>query len=299
MNNATIQLRTQQPLWLFCILLCVISLKPYAQESVISSGDDALPVQTVVIPPWGARGDKQSQYFPQLLALAFAKTEATDGPIIIKIYPENLSGTRSVMELKHKNTIHVSWYGATAERMQQLLPIKVSLLKNLNEYRVLLIRKEDQAKFSQVQTLDDLRQFTSGVSSYWSVTALLRENKLPVKTVNDFGLLFPMLKAGRFDYISRNIIEIWEEARLLEQDDLVIEQELLLKGGAPLYFFVNKTNVVLADRIERGLNLALADGSFDQLLSATPGFAEAAQEIESNRRRVLDLHTNQIDSSGH
>jgi len=273
--------------WLLCLLgFWGIQSSLHAQENTETH---------VVIPPWGINGDKQSEYFPKLLALALAKTEATDGATVIDIYPENLSGTRSMVELKHKNTIDVAWYGATAERMKELLPIKVSLLKDLGEYRVLLIRKTDQEKFSRVSSLKELRQFTGGASAYWSITNLFRENGLPVTTVNDFGLLFPMLKAGRFDYVSRNIIEVWGEARHLEQDGLVIEQDLLLKGGSPLYFFVNKTNTALADRIERGLNLALDDGSFDELLSATPGFAEAAEEIKSDRRRVITLHHSSND----
>lgn len=311
MNKTNKRLRKQRHFWPLCVLFGALSIPSVSQPGVtqeITSQDTISQnssveyveniqtehvnsTQTIVIPPWGVNGDKQSEYFPNLLALALAKTESTDGPIDISVYHEALSGTRSVVELKHKNSIQVAWYGATAERMRELLPIKISLLRDLGEYRVLLIRQQDQAKFSQVQTLDDLRKFTSGASAYWSVTTLLRDNNLPVKTVNDFSLLFPMLKAGRFDYISRNIIEVWAEAKSLEKDDLVIEQELLLKGGAPLYFFVNKNNTVLADRIERGLNLALADGSFDELLCATPGFAEAAQEIKSNHRRLFDLNT--------
>jgi len=306
MNKTNKRLRKQRHFWLPCALFAGLSIHSVSQYTIAQGAvaqnsvtqdteniqtEHVLPSQTIVIPPWGVNGDKQSEYFPKLLALALAKTEATDGPVDINVYHEALSGTRSVVELKHKNSIQVSWYGATAERMRELLPIKISLLRDLGEYRVLLIREQDQTKFSQVQTLEDLRKFTSGASAYWAVTSLLRDNHLPVKTVNDFSLLFPMLKAGRFDYISRNIIEVWAEAKALEKDGLVIEQELLLKGGAPLYFFVNKNNTVLADRIERGLNLALADGSFDELLCATPGFAEAAQEIKSNHRRVFDLNT--------
>lgn len=318
MNKTNKRLRKQRHFWPCCLLFMVLSIHSAAQLSAAqdnpvqdnsvksvpveensAQNTETIPVvqpsQTIVIPPWGVNGDKQSEYFPKLLALAFEKTAATDGAIDIKTYPEALSGTRSVVELKHKNSIQVAWYGATLERMRELLPIKISLLKELGEYRVLLIREEDQVRFSQVQTLDDLRQFTTGASAYWSITSLLRDNNLPVKTVNDFGLLFPMLKAGRFDYISRNIIEVWAEAKALEKDGLVVKQELLLKGGAPLYFFVNKNNTLLADRIERGLNLALADGSFDELLGATPGFAEAAQEIKSNHRRVFNLYAKVAD----
>lgn len=292
MNNTN---NSRSNLFAGWLLSCVCGLFCHSVNASLDSAEKKSPTaQTIVIPPWG-NDDKQNHYFPKLLQLAFDKTEDTDGTVTIQAYAENLSGTRSVVELKHKKTIDVAWYGATPERMAELLPIKISLLKELSDYRLLLIRAEDQDKFSRVETIDDLRKYTAGASAYWSVTHLFREHGLPVTTVNDFGLLFPMLKAGRFDYISRNLVEVWEEARRLEADGLVIEQQLLIKGGSPLYFFVNKSNILMANRIERGLNLALADGSFDELLRATPGFAEAAQEIKSNHRRVLDLYSKKTD----
>lgn len=243
----------------------------------------------VVIPPWGTNA--QNMYFPKLLALAFAKTEATDGPVDIQVYPGNLSSARFMADLKNKNTVDIVWNGSNKQREQELLPIYISLLKNLNEYRVLLIRKDDQQKFNAIHSLDDLRKMTAGTGADWPSTEILRSNDLPVITVGNASLLFSMLTAKRFDYMSRNLSEVWGEADAFEKNGLVIEDTLILHGGVPFYFFVNKDNKRLAERVERGLKIAIADGSFDQLFFSTPGFKRGSEEIASAKRRVLQLST--------
>jgi hypothetical protein len=162
----------------------------------------------------------------------------------------------------------------------------------LNEYRVLLIRKEDQEKFNAVHSLDDLRKLTAGTGADWPSTDILRNNHLPVITVGNASLLFSMLAAKRFDYMSRNLSEVWGEADAFERNGLVVESTLMLHGGVPFYFFVNKDNKKLAERLERGLKMAIADGSFDQLFFSTPGFKRGTDEIAFAKRRVLQLRTN-------
>ena len=56
-------------------------------------------------------------------------------------------------------SIDLLWSPTSPELEAEFLPVKVSLLKELNNYRLLLIRPETQAQFSRVKTLNDLRQF--------------------------------------------------------------------------------------------------------------------------------------------
>ncbi len=241
----------------------------------------------IVVPPWGAAGTP-SEYFVRVLALAFSKTEAAEGAVEIQAYPKVLTGTRFVADLKGNKTINVMWHGTSAEREQDLIAVPISLTKELNEYRVLLIRKEDQEKFSRVHSIADLRKFTAGSSTDWPSKDILKQNDLPVLTVANWALLKGMLKMKRFDYISRNIFEVWEEAVRYENDGLVVEKTLLLHGGVPFYFFVSKANPSLAARIERGLNIAIADGSFEQLFLSIDGFRQGAAELKNGKRRLLD-----------
>ncbi len=262
-------------------ILCVVAL--------LFCGSVAAEPQKIVIPPWGNTTSQQSVYVTKLLKLVLDKTANTDGPANIQMYPSNLSLARFMSDLKDNRGIDVIWSGTSKQKEAELLPIYISLLKNLNEYRVLLIRREDQKNFLAVSNVDDLRKFTAGSCEDWPSTSVLRFNDLPVITVNEYELLFPMLRAKRFDYMSRNLFEAWEEEKLLEKDGLVIEKSLLLHGGVPYYFFVNKNNKALADRITRGLKIALADGSFDKLFFSTLGFQRGNDEINSRLRKLLEL----------
>lgn len=231
----------------------------------------------------------QNKYFVDLLQLALDKTANTDGEARIRFYDYSLTSSRLMSDLEHAKTIDVVWNGTNPEREKALLPIKISLLKRLNGYRVLLIRQEDQAAFSRIHTLADLRRFRAGSGTDWPSTELLRNNDLPLLTATKKTLLFSMLKAHRFDYMTRNLCEVWEEFDQLKDDGIVIEQELLLHSGIPFYFFVSRDKPALADRIQRGLDMAAKDGSFDQLFNETSCFQQGMKELEPQKRRVLHL----------
>ena len=79
--------------------------------------------------------------------------------------------------------------------------MRISLVRELNDYRIFLIRKGEQARFRAVRTLADLRRFTAGAGEGWPSTAVLRANGLPVVTSIGFEQLFAMLGAKRFDYM--------------------------------------------------------------------------------------------------
>jgi hypothetical protein len=255
----------------------------------VSTGAVAEPLK-VVVPPWGGVG-AQNEYFVRVLALAFSKTEATDGVVDILEGAHNLTGARLNADLKNNKTFHVIWHGTSVQREHDLIAIPISLMKELNEYRVLLIRKEDQEKFSKVNSIDDLRKFTAGGAADWPSRDILLHNQLPVVTVANSTLLIPMLKMKRFDYMSRNVFEVWDEAVRYDKHGLAVEKTLLLHGGVPFYFFVSKANPQLAERIERGLKMAIADGSFEKLFLSIEGFNRGTDELHSGHRHLLQLNT--------
>ncbi len=98
-----------------------------------------------------------------------------------------------------------------------------------------------------------------------------------------------MLINERFDYFPRGIYEAYPEyeGRKEKFPDLFVEETILLHYPYPCYSFVNINNVRLADRVERGLNMMIEDGSFDEL------FFESHQEIieKSNLkgRRLFEI----------
>lgn len=258
---------------------------------VMLSGVSMADVLRITVPPI-EQSAPTSIFFPKLLELALSKTETTDGAFEVTQYPTLLTKARFEAELKRQNKgiIDVLWATTNKELETNLLPIRISLLKDLTSYRLFLIRKDDQEKFNQVKNLNDLRNLKAGQGVRWTDTEVLIANDLPVVTSPLFEPLFNMLLGKRFDYFPRSPHEIWAEEELFKNKGIVVEQHLMLHYITMKYFFVNKNNTQLADRIERGLNIAIADGSFDQLFYSIPGFKRGYDEIANKERLVLTLN---------
>jgi hypothetical protein len=71
---------------------------------------------------------------------------------------------------------------------------------------------------------------------------------------------------------------------------LVVESSLMLKYRAPIYFFVNAKNHSLADRIERGLRLAINDGSFDRHFYNSPVNRDIFTLEKMKGRKIFELN---------
>jgi hypothetical protein len=233
-------------------------------------------------------------YCADLLALALAleKTRATDGAFVIVPIYQSATSDRLVHQLADAPTqVDVIWTSNDEQRERLLRPIKISILRGLNSYRIFLIRKADQRRFDRIHTLDDLRRLKAGQGAQWPDTAVLLANRLPVIVAARSELLFDMLKQRRFDYFPRGLNEVWDEQQLHAGDDIVVEDTLMLHYPAPIYFFVNKQAAALADRIERGLRIAQQDGSFEALFLGVPFFKTGYELVKHKTRTVLELNT--------
>jgi hypothetical protein len=171
----------------------------------------------------------------------------------------------------------------------EFLPIKVSLLKELNSYRLLLIRPEMQAEFSRVNTLNDLRKFSGGMNAQWADADIMEANGLPLVKAVGYESLFRMLAAKRFDYFSRGLYQIQTEVKFYPELHLAIEKELMLHYPNYVYFFVHKDNKALAQRLVAGLETAQRDGSFDALFNSIPRYQWGTEQLKQNQRRILNL----------
>jgi len=71
---------------------------------------------------------------------------------------------------------------------------------------------------------------------------------------------------NRYEYRIKLLELVLEKTEKTHGDFLLQPIENITQGrGIIVYFFVNKKNVKLASRLERGLNITLKDGSFKKL----------------------------------
>jgi hypothetical protein len=239
----------------------------------------AAELTVTYVSPEGEKDQRQG-YFITLLTLALEKTTVSGTPFdkafSIQGHQANMTQSRAIRLLSsptglgagRNGRLDVLWTVTTIAREKVLLPVRIPLLKGLLGYRVFIINAADQHKFKHITTLAQLGQLIAGQGHDWPDTKILRANQLKVGTSSSYDALFDMLQAKRFDYFPRGVNEAWAELPLHQGKGFAVEESLLLSYPLPTYFFVAPGNVTLAARLERGLRMAIKDGSFDRLFNA-------------------------------
>lgn len=186
--------------------------------------------------------------------------------------------------------LDIVWYATTNEYEEQLMPIRICIFKGLLGYRVLMIKKGTQPRFNDIRTIEDLRKVSLGQGRFWADTSVLTANGLKVVKVVKYESLFFMLDGDRFDGFPRGAHEPWSEIQRYSKLDLDVEKNLLLSYTNPFYFFVSKSNTELAKNIERGLRIAIEDGSFEEYFMNDPTVKAAFQQANLKNRIIIPLN---------
>lgn len=267
------------------VLIACFSIAPGPH----SFANDARPVMTVVISREETlTPDHDDYYFSKVLELALTKTVPSHGPYRIKLVPVMPITNRLLRDIE-LGRVDITWMPYNVNAPTQLIPIEIRLLKNLSDHRVFLIRADDQARFSKVKTIEDLRSLRGGIGSHWPDRTVMEENGLPLVLSLSYFNLFKMLASNRFDYYSRGVHQILPEINAYAGKGLILERELLLRYENPVYFYVNRSNTLLYERLSIGLKIAIEDGSFDTLFRQFENLTWAEALLNHTNRRVIPL----------
>jgi hypothetical protein len=266
------------------LVLALAALMPLSAPAVEAPGGEVIRH----IRPDSDR-DLRNQYYIAMLRLALEKTRLGYGDYRLEPIEEQLSQGRAVSMVAEGRGLSVIWTMTSREREEKLLPVRIPLLKGLNGFRILLIRASDQPWFEDIRSLDPLKRLQAGQGHDWPDTDILRANNLPVTVSSAYESLFRMLDEGRVDYVPRALNEPWAEVNAFDDLDLAVEQSLLLYYPTASYFFVSRDNPRLAKRLEDGLKMALADGSFDKLFREHPINSEAFDKARLLKRTTIRL----------
>lgn len=231
--------------------------------------------------------EQPSDYFTTLLAMALNASKADNEEIDIIFSPRAYPQARRIKMLQNDKSNFVMWTMTDRERERQLRPIRIPLFKGLFGYRVLLIRKQEQARFDKVKTLQDLTPFLGGQGAHWPDTPILQANGLRLTTAETAESLFRMINAKRFDYFPRGVSEVWLELLQRKEPNLAVEENILFYYPADIYFFVNKENEALAQRIEKGMEALIDNGKFDQFFYHHPRVSLGLEQLK--QRRIIRL----------
>ena len=229
--------------------------------------------------------DPKQSYYIDLLRLAMEKSQDQYGDYRLLPVEMDMPQGRTI-KLVEQGKLDVVWTMTSMEREQQLRAVYFPLLKGMMGHRIAIIRKEDEARFTGITTIEQLQKIPVGQGSDWPDSDILQRQGFTLVRGAAHNLL-NMLEKHRFDYFLRALHEPWDE--IVDKPMLMVEPHFVIVYPAPLYFFVSPDNSPLAERIEYGLRAALVDGSFDELFyyhAITEGMLSRAKLTE---RRVFRL----------
>jgi len=233
------------------ILICLISI-----SSSVRAQDKIIVTHYQV----------QSRYAFGLSLLDLALSKLDTNYEIISPYKDRaleINEARGEIEVI-TGDLDLEFMSTTSHRESSMIPIKIPVYQGILGLRLLLIKPSMSPKISQVKSLETLRPFIAGHGVHWGDLPVYEANNLKVVTSANYESLFKMLIGGRFDYFHRGVNEIWDELDRYSKD-LKIADHLMLYYPHPVYFFISKHRPELALQIEKGLKIAIEDGSYEKL----------------------------------
>lgn len=245
-------------------------------------------LETIYYPRQGPSANLHSEYPIKLLQMALKKSGKQYELMPSSDSIPNMQQARSLKEVEEgRGNVHIFWSVTSKEREQRVMPIRIPIDKGLLGWRLPLVMEQHADQFKNVKDLAGMKQFISGQGHDWPDTDILRANGLPVQTSPNFESLFLMLEAGRFNYFPRSITEIWREAGQHSKQGMVVAHSVILHYPSAYYYFVNKNNTTLARDLSKGLEVAIADGSFEKLFHQYHD--EALKLADLKNRTVIEL----------
>lgn len=260
--------------------------------SIATESDSLLKNQQkldfVKVIPSSENDFKSHEYYTKLLLLALAKTADEYGETEIVQTKEMMVQERNFIELEH-GKIDVYWSVTSNSRESTSIPIRIPLLNGVMGYRVSLILKDQLDYFSQQSIEQFTKKTVAGQGHDWPDYEILKSNNLLVLGTSNYDALIELLKRKRIDHFPRAINETLVEIETLNDPELSVEPNILLYYPSYMFFFVSSSKPNLAKRIEKGLNLAIAEGSFQCQFEKYIDIERISKKLGLKERKLVIL----------
>lgn len=230
--------------------------------------------------------DPKQSYFVDLLKLTLEASKDQYGDYLLQPINIEMAQARTSIMLQRNKYIDLTWRMTSKKLEQQLQAIYFPILKGLMGYRIFIVTKEQQHLFNANTSLETLQSIHLGQGHNWPDTEILLSNGFSVIQGHD-NFLIDMLKKERFNYFPRALHEPWPE--IAGDNTLTVEEHLMLQYPAPVFFFVNKENKRLQQRLEHGLSKLLESGGFEHFFLNHPITSGILTKAKVNKRTVFSL----------
>lgn len=255
----------------------------------------AAPPMLVTI-PYMEREAPHRDYADAVLALALKLSSDKYGPYRIVQQRQETVIRRQLLQLE-TGSLSVAVAMPAQEWLDGALPVRVPLMRGLASFRFFLGHKDRLPLYEAVRTVDDLKALTIGQGPGWSTGQILEDNGFKVVYGGSHPTLIPMLRSGRFQLLMRSVYEVEPELRAQQAANpgLIVVENFAVFTYMPMYFFVAKSQPLLAERLEYGLKKAYANGEHDRLFNHY--FGSSLKLLKTKRLRFLQVPNTNIDKS--
>lgn len=236
---------------------------------------------------------KLRQYLTEVLDLVLEETRDEYGDYRVEYYSRSLSPTRSKKETERGDTINTlfapDWLGPYLD-IDKVIRLTYPVFNGLLGFRAMIVNQSDVARFESIDSISEFKALRAGLGTSWSEVDILTSNKLNVVESQTYDSLFPMLSLRRYDYLPLSILEVYDSVSNVpdHQQRYTIVDNVTIFYPFPFYLYVNKQYPELAQRLQRGLDLAASKGSLPALFSRS--FPDIEMQLRKQPKKVMLLH---------
>lgn len=161
--------------------------------------------------------------------------------------------------------------------------------RGLLGWRVFIIRKDEEHEFAQIRDISNLKKYVAGQGLNWPDGEILKAAGINVQFAPQVKNLISMVEKKRFDFLPLGVGEAYGFLRLYGGEGLIVERTLVLVYPFGNFFYIRKGNIELKYAIEKGMDVALKDGSLQKLLETNEMFRDAFGLVRIKERRVIKI----------
>ena len=246
-----------------------------------------------VINVWvGSRTEARRRHEREVLTAALEATEEEYGPWKLEEHEEDYHGDRESRAFReYGHDLFVTTAGNRKLKDEEKIVIHEAIMNGILGFRVLIIRAEDQEKFSRIRAEEELKELRVGIPDTWSDAEIFRHNGYNVVERGTYDDMFERLHDHQYDFtaLGANEIERVFADRADEVEGLVMVDHLLIHYPFPLLFYVNPDAPDLANRVREGLSAITEEGTLDRIFQEHN--AELIESMRLSERAIFKLES--------
>ncbi|WP_263534354.1 transporter substrate-binding domain-containing protein [Paucibacter sp. TC2R-5] len=222
-------------------------------------------------------------YEQAVLKLLLDKTIPSHGPY--RLQPsEVVSQSRAFLQLAAGELELLSSMTSQA-REAQGIPVRVCLYRGLLGVRLPVALSSRREQMEAISSPSQAQALSIGQVADWPDAKILSANGWKVERMAKLAPFPEMLKRERIDLFALGAIEVFPIVDALP--GLTVLDQWLIAYPSAFYFFVSPQSPALAERLRKGWELVLADGSFEALFDHWVGPQLLRAKLAERRWLIL------------